>query len=138
LRAGKGTFTCKKGDLCKGEFVRDEFVSGVYIDVKGSIYKSMEHPDGKPTLNGTFMRGRLVGYGRAEFADGGVYDGTFKDGKRSGQGRMQYNMAAEGEGREGATYTGEWRHNLRHGHGEMLWQSDGARYEGLWHMDRRL
>lgn len=84
LRAGKGTLTCKKGDLCKGEFVKDEFVSGIYIDVKGSIYKSMDHPDGKPTLNGTFLRGRLVGYGRAEFADGGVYDGTFKDGKRSG------------------------------------------------------
>jgi hypothetical protein len=98
----------------------------------------MDHPDGKPSLNGTFLRGRLVGYGRAEFADGGVYDGTFKDGKRSGQGRMQYNMSAEGESSEAAIYTGEWRHNLRHGHGEMLWQSDGARYEGMWHMDRRL
>ena len=40
LRSGKGQLTCKKGDSCKGEFLNDEFVSGAYIDTKGSCYKN--------------------------------------------------------------------------------------------------
>jgi hypothetical protein len=40
LRCGKGQLTCKKGDYCQGEFLADEFVSGIYSDVKGNLYRN--------------------------------------------------------------------------------------------------
>ena len=83
LRQGKGTLTCKKGDSCRGDFQNDEFVSGIYTDAKGSRYRNADHPE-RSNLNGSFAKGRLYGYGVIEFADGGVYEGLFKDGKRSG------------------------------------------------------
>lgn len=129
----------RNGETCKGEFVKDEFTTGVYIDSKGSRYKNAEHPD-KPALNGFFKKGRLFGYGRIDFFNGGVYEGLFKDGKRSGHGRMVFVMGGENDSRSGETaeYIGEWKYNLRHGNGKMTWQADGSRYEGLWHMDKRL
>ena len=139
-RHGKGLFTTRRnGETCKGEFVKDEFTTGVYIDSKGSRYKNAEHPD-KPALNGFFKKGRLFGYGRIDFFNGGVYEGLFKDGKRSGHGRMIFVMGGENDSRSGETaeYIGEWKYNLRHGNGKMTWQADGSRYEGLWHMDKRL
>ena len=97
LRSGKGTLLChKKGDSCRGEFFQDEFVSGVYTDSNGSVYKNISHPENS-SLDGGFMKGRLFGYGRIEFSDGGIYDGLFKDGKRSGEGRMVYIMSKEND-----------------------------------------
>jgi hypothetical protein len=138
VKSGKGTLTCKKGDSCKGDWLNDDFVSGVYQDSKGSRYKNLDHPD-KSHLNGVFKKGRLYGYGRIDFQNGGVYEGMFKDGKRSGPGKMNYVMSGESDSRyETAIYIGEWRYNLRHGQGTMTWQSDGSKYDGLWHMDKRV
>merc|ERR1719377_310001 len=33
--------------------------------------------------------------------------------------------------RSGATYTGQWMNNMRHGYGKQIW-TDGASYEGQW------
>ena len=106
----------RNGETCKGEFVKNEFVSGIYIDSKGSRYKNSDHPD-KPSLNGYFNKGRLFGYGRIDFFNGGVYEGLFKDGKRSGLGRMIFVMGGDNDSRGGETaeYIGEWKYNLRHG-----------------------
>ncbi len=52
---------------------------------------------------------------------------------------MLFIMGGDNDSRgETAEYIGEWKYNLRHGHGKMTWSSDGSRYEGLWHMDKRL
>jgi hypothetical protein len=45
LKNGKGSLICKRGDSCKGDFLNDDFVSGIYTDTKGSIYKNLDHPD---------------------------------------------------------------------------------------------
>ena len=67
-RHGKGLLNVKKnGESCKGEFFKDEFITGVYQDSKGSRYKNQEHPDGKASLNGFFKNGRLYGYGKIDF-----------------------------------------------------------------------
>ncbi len=138
LKSGKGSLICKKGDSCKGDWLQDDFVAGVYTDANGSKYKNLDHPD-KPQNNGVFQKGRLYGYGRIDFQNGGTYEGMFKDGKRSGWGKMNYVMTGENDPRrETAEYVGEWRYNLRHGQGVMVWFSDSSRYEGLWHMDKRV
>jgi hypothetical protein len=63
---GKGSLSYKKGDSCKGEWLHDDFVTGIYIDTKGSKYKNLEHPD-RAQLNGVFKKGRLYGFGRIDF-----------------------------------------------------------------------
>jgi hypothetical protein len=80
LRHGRGHFVCHKGDQCRGEFTKDEFVSGSYTDAMGSTYRNLDNSE----KSGYFFRGRLFGYGKIEFSDGGLYEGMFKDGKRSG------------------------------------------------------
>ena len=55
-------------------------------------------------------------------ANGSVFEGEFKDGKRHGFGRCIY--AA------GALYEGNWSDDKRHGLGRMEW-SFGNSYEGL-------
>ena len=111
-------------------------MSGSYTDCVGNVYRNLDHPENS-SLNGFFSKGKLVGYGRIHFIDDGVFEGVFKDGKRSGQGMMKYIMISDNSS-DSASYTGEWRYNLRHGQGEMIWNSDGSRFEGLWHMDQRL
>jgi hypothetical protein len=46
----------------------------------GSTYRNLDNSE----KSGYFFRGRLFGYGKIEFSDGGLYEGMFKDGKRSG------------------------------------------------------
>ena len=77
VKSGKGHLTCKRGDSSKGDWFNDEFISGIYTDSKGSRYKNLEHPDNS-FLNGVFKKGRLYGWGRIDFLNGGVYEGMFK------------------------------------------------------------
>ena len=48
------------------------------------------------------------------------------------------NAQNDPRGRETAEYIGDWRSNVRHGQGTMIWHSDGSRFDGIWHMDRRV
>ena len=59
------------------------------------------------------------------YADGSVYIGSIKDGKRSGYGKMTYNAGIKE--RDHDQYEGEWRFNKRHGDGKMVWR-DGCKY----------
>merc|ERR1712232_1145563 len=54
------------------------------------------------------------------------YDGEFKKGKFSGEGRMVWNT---GKGMQ--TYEGAYRDDLKHGHGKFVW-ADGRIYDGQW------
>jgi hypothetical protein len=50
---------------------------------------------------------------------------------------MKYVMINDGR-EDIAKYTGDWRYNLRHGNGTMVWTNDGTKFEGIWHMDKRV
>jgi hypothetical protein len=56
------------------------------------------------------------------FADGGVYSGLFKEGKRHGWGRRVY--------ADGRIYEGDYRDELQDGTGTMKWP-DGSEYKVL-------
>ena len=60
----------------------------------GNVFKAKEYED-NPKDNGTFVRGRLNGYGEVMYVGGDRYIGMFKDGKRSGKGRMIFNQYNE-------------------------------------------
>ena len=56
------------------------------------------------------------------------YEGEFREGKRHGQGVMEW--------RDGTRYEGEWSEGRRHGQGVYTFP-DGKRYEGEWRDSER-
>ena len=59
---------------------------------------------------GEFRHDKRHGYGAYTSASGTKYIGDWENGKRSGQGTLTY---------EGFVYSGGWKNNLFHGHGEL-------------------
>ena len=55
--------------------------------------------------------------------DGGRYEGEWKDGRRHGQGTVEF--------ADGGRYEGEWRGGVEHGQGTRDYPN-GHRYEGAW------
>jgi len=88
-----------------------------YLDAKESRY------DGELTHDG-----KADGQGIYQYADGTVYKGEWKAGKRDGQG------IAERQ-KDGYTYVGEWKDGKRDGQGDCHYM--GANYIGDWDEDKK-
>jgi len=65
----------------------------------------------------------MHGSGTFRYADGSVYEGEWKDGKRHGTGTCQYV--------DGNVYEGEWKDGKPHGRGRLRY-ADRTVYEGVW------
>lgn len=68
------------------------------------------------------------GKGIQVWADGSMYEGTWKNSKANGKGRL---IHADGD-----VYEGEWKDDKAHGFGVYI-HTDGAQYEGYWKEDRQ-
>merc|ERR1712100_141177 len=77
---------------------------------------------------GQMKNGKKHGFGKLTSADGAVYVGDWKDDKRNGKGKMTY---ASGE-----VYDGDWKDDKRDGKGTNTW-ADGDVYDGDWKGDNR-
>ncbi|CAG9331540.1 unnamed protein product [Blepharisma stoltei] len=93
-----------------------------------------------PTIeSGIFRAGKLFGAGMLKFGIYGKYEGNFKDGARSGWGKMVYNdpdkVCSWFHDNEG-TYYGEWKDNFKHGFGVFEWP-DRTKYEGRFSRNMR-
>ena len=91
------------------------------------------------SCDGSFLNGVLSGASVVLYGAFGLYEGTLKEGKRSGFGRMTFTNSqsqclnfTEAEG----VYTGKWRNDERHGPGQMRW-ANGLLYDGEFVRDRR-
>ena len=101
---------------------------------------------------GNFSKGKLIGLGRYIDKNGTCYEGIFKDNKiiskakiikfnEKGQ-KISYfgdvsNFKKEGKGQETCKdyiYTGEFKQDLRHGHGNLKFLENGDIYEGDFNM----
>jgi hypothetical protein len=101
--------------------------------------KVLENILQKKVEDGKFVAGRLNGAGIAKYGTFGTFFGTFKDGKRSGIGKMIYNdvhKTVAGLGESIGEYIGSFRDNKRHGHGQMTWPG-GLVFKGTFSQDRR-
>jgi hypothetical protein len=78
-----------------------------------------EHPPYKGT--GTLLKGKASGHWIETWADGGRYEGEYRDGEKHGRGTFIW--------ANGNRYEGEFRDDKFHGHGTSIW-ADGDRYEG--------
>ena len=110
----------------------------------------MKNGDGYDVYEGTFIKSKLNGYGKATYktgnvynylwdndkaikflgtgkitySNGNVYEGEISNDKRNGQGTMTY--------KNGNVYKGQWTDNDMNGKGTYTW-TDGQIYEGDWH-----
>lgn len=70
----------------------------------------------------------LYGNGAYKYADGGVYDGNWKNGMRHGNGTYKW--------ASGSVYHGDWKGGKQHGKGTHKWTC-GDVYEGDWKDGKR-
>lgn len=76
--------------------------------------------------DGEFLDGKRDGYGVYKWVSGQLYEGSFKNDKMNGKGKMSYP--------DGNTYEGDWLDDKREGFG-VYNCPDGRRYEGTFHND---
>ncbi|XP_058671751.1 radial spoke head 10 homolog B-like [Ammospiza nelsoni] len=136
---GEGTYTWADGVKYEGTFVKNVPTHcGRYTWSDGTVYE------------GSIQDGLRHGYGVFRSGTHPIfYAGFWCNGKRHGKGKIYYdqeqtswyagdwvNNVREGWGfrryRSGNTYFGQWKQNLRHGHGKMIWLADNQEYEGEW------
>ena len=105
------------------------------------------YTSGKEWYRGEWAAGRREGQGRAEFDDGGSFEGRWAaDRPVEGRGRLLGPTAstgansdcADGGGDRGGgwIYEGDLAGGLRHGRGACTWP-DGTAYDGEWRAGRR-
>ena len=75
---------------------------------------------------GDFKDGERSGHGRMLYADGSIYDGQWAYGEPEGQGTKTWV--------DGIEYTGEWRGGMMHGQGRYT-MSDGYVMQGIFQND---
>ena len=156
VREGSGVLVMKSGTRYEGDFSNGRFHGqGTLTTASGAV-----------VLQGTWHSGRLEGHGKAIHGDGSVYEGTFEGGLRHGSGRVVYadgsvykgefakgfrhgkgilsstrdrGSSSGGGGGSGGgnVYEGEWRLDMREGHGTVTYPS-GASWTGLWAADERV
>lgn len=89
-RDGKGKFYVKSDDIMiEGEFTNNEIISGKITDKEGNVFTTSKDP--KDSHNdGRFLKGKLFGRVKIEYANGNYFSGMFSDGKKCGEGKMVY------------------------------------------------
>ena len=70
---------------------------------------------------GSFVNGKKDGKGKFIWQNGTIFEGIWKNDKREGKGVIIYNG--------GDKYDGEWMNDISHGIGQYIWSS-GQEYEG--------
>ena len=71
------------------------------IDLKQDVFR------------GRIKKGKLNGYGKYRWSNGGTYAGMLKNSKMHGQGTRTWP--------NGDRYTGSWRKSQKHGKGKVIW-----------------
>lgn len=115
---GKGKITYyKEGTTIPDGTVEAEFNHGVFVGdvtvdyLNGAIYVGAYDKD----------NGWRVGYGKMTYADGGVYEGEWKENLRHGKGTLYLES--------GSKYVGDFRDDFMDGFGTYYF-SNGNVYEG--------
>eukprot|EP01034_Spumella_vulgaris_P032731 gene32731-40398_t len=134
---GQGKYTCTKGSVYEGLFVRGNkqghgtmrYPGGAHF--VGEWENNKRHGEGKytstsgDTYEGSYVAGAMEGHGVMHFAEGGTYTGDWKADKRSGLGKETYPSSAGGV----SVYEGPFIDDKKHGVGKFT-SSQGWIYTG--------
>mmetsp|Transcript_10889 Transcript_10889/g.26727 ORF Transcript_10889/g.26727 Transcript_10889/m.26727 type:complete len:709 (+) Transcript_10889:417-2543(+) len=99
-------------------------------------------PSDDAVYNGDWKLGKRSGEGKQEWGNGGVYTGQWESDEKAGGGTMTWD-AEQSKGEDDAadawkkrgTYTGEWKADKRHGQGSQDF-GDDQHYNGHWEDDK--
>ena len=118
---------------------------------------SYAFPDGREYV-GEVLNNLPNGQGTMTFANGDVYEGTWKDGNMDGKGTYRFydvekdkfiseyvgdfrSNKIEGEGKrtyaDKTVYIGTWQNDMRTGNG-AAWFKDGSYFYGIWKFDQMI
>jgi hypothetical protein len=104
----------------ESEFAREMASFGIRIQPQGK--GKMTYANGDVYV-GEFKDGKRQGIGKIIYANGDVYEGGWLDGKQHGKGKET--------GADGWVYEGDWVNGMFQGKGKFTW-ADGRVYEGGW------
>jgi hypothetical protein len=79
---------------------------------------------------GTVKDGIKTGYGIIEYTNGDIYEGMWENNMRNGKGIMEYFFSSN-------EYNGMWEDDKRSGKGIMKYIDDEEIYEGMWENDMK-
>lgn len=127
-----GTFFDQSGSYIKGSLIKGEGDAEIYINnnicYKGQLVNNL--PNGVGTLKnlldnsiyvGNFKNGQKTGIGKIQFLNGTLYEGNFLNDKYEGNGKLILP--------NGCIYEGEFHNNVFDGKGKYIYK-DGKIYEG--------
>ncbi|KAL9179935.1 hypothetical protein ACHAXT_007905 [Thalassiosira profunda] len=83
-------------------------------------WKVVRYANGS-VYKGELKDGKKHGQGKIKYSDGNVYEGKWKEGRKNGNGKFTW---ANGDAHEG-----EYKEDMKHGQGKYTWASGGV-YEG--------
>jgi hypothetical protein len=98
---------------------RNAAVIGMPSMDKNSVRKEV----GDGVYEGGWKSGRMSGQGKLSFEDGEEYNGSWMNGLRHGEGQQIF--------ADGSTYEGSYFRGLRNGYGKATFPN-GDKYEGFW------
>jgi hypothetical protein len=118
-------------DSPQGLSVEGLWEQGVLVHGKETLQQQQHQQSGgaAEVYEGAFKSNARHGAGRCVYADGSVYDGEWRAGRRNGQGT--YTDAVKQE-----VYKGKWVGGVRCGRGSCAYAA-GHKYEGHWLQGRR-
>ncbi|EFC46511.1 predicted protein, partial [Naegleria gruberi] len=159
---GRGILMLPNGSVFEGEFRNNSYANGKLVYVTGEQYEGKFIDDLPDDDNGVFRfanmsvytgqvkKGQLTGVGELKYKDGGIYKGSFVNGKREGKGSFEFyegnqkvrhydgdweNDSMSGQGTLINTtiqqvYTGQFKNNVYHGQGIFNFQTRSLEFEG--------
>ncbi len=97
---------------------------GVYIWT-GPGSEEDETPVEKARYEGNYRDGLRTGYGRMKYPNGDLYEGEWFENKMQGEGTYSYKKS-------GDIYSGAWRLGKKHGQGRYEYGADSSMLVGTW------
>ena len=133
-KIGKGELIYKNGSKIKGTFYKNKpYGWNIYINEEGILYIGLfknGYLNGKGIrfqknhnllYKGDFINNLREGEG-IEKGNGGKYEGSFENDKRSGKGKIYFDS--------GDYYEGDFSDNKFNGTGHFIWKKNGHEYIG--------
>lgn len=124
-RAGKARVTYANGSTYVGDFNEEKQKDGQGI-FTWMVQPEEEEEEAKvlAVYEGSYKDGKRSGEGKMTYPNGDVYQGEWKVGKMHGKGTYKYS--------NGDLYSGEFKEGLKDGQGIYEYGVDLSRLDGVW------
>lgn len=124
-RAGKCRVTYVNGHIFEGTFDAEKVKQGQGVYIWMASSGDDDDKSEKARYEGNYKDGQKSGVGRMTFPNGDVYEGEWLDNKINGEGTYIYKKS-------GDIYSGTWVNGKKHGDGRYEFGADKSMFVGNW------